>query len=583
VEARHVLRIARWEVLKGTETVDRRTVLGFLAAVAVTAALGSALSAATVTHDAGIYRVGVAEDSAYYGPASADPTFTVVEPRPGLLADGEAELTVRDGRVYPARSRKGRAALAAFRTTVRDYNDATMADESNLSAAFPVAVELEYVQRDAAGPEGTDDEGTTGDDGGSNETDGGGAPSIDTGAGGQAAAPSIGGQPILAGEQSGSPSTIQPPFPLGSLLLAFLFVVPMNFVIQAYGASIMRERINRRGELLLVSPASPVDIVFGKTLPYLLAILGVVSVTALWVGGGAISVAAVAPIATLFLSATFVAAMFARSFKELTFLTVTISVTLTSYAFVPAVFTEVTPIALISPLTIVVRDLLGQSPSIVEYVFSTGPLYLSSGVLFLLGTGIYREEDLFSQRPVHLKAVDALASRVRGPASVGLLTVAFIPFVVLAELLAVALLFVFPTELSIPALLFAAAVVEEASKSAHVYAGYHHELFERRVPVAIGVGATGGLGFFLAEKLTLIVRLVNLPGIIEGRIVFPEAAAIGATQFALLLVAPLAMHCTTAAISAVGASRGARGYAAGFCTAVLVHLSYNLGVFLLVA
>jgi ABC-type Na+ efflux pump permease subunit len=567
VEARHVLRIARGEVLKGTETVDRRTVLGFLAAVAVTAALGSALSAATVTHDAGIYRVGVAEDSAYYGPASADPTFTVVEPRPGLLADGEAELTVRDGRVYPARSRKGRAALAAFRTTVRDYNDATMADESNLSAAFPVAVELEYVQRDAAGPEGTDDEGTTGDDGGSNETDGGGAPSIDTGAGGQAAAPSIGGQPILAGEQSGSPSTIQPPFPLGSLLLAFLFVVPMNFVIQAYGASIMRERINRRGELLLVAPLSPVDIVFGKTLPYLLAI----------------SVAAVAPIATLFLSATFVAAMFARSFKELTFLTVTISVTLTSYAFVPAVFTEVTPIALISPLTIVVRDLLGQSPSIVEYVFSTGPLYLSSGVLFLLGTGIYREEDLFSQRPVHLKAVDALASRVRGPASVGLLTVAFIPFVVLAELLAVALLFVFPTELSIPALLFAAAVVEEASKSAHVYAGYHHELFERRVPVAIGVGATGGLGFFLAEKLTLIVRLVNLPGIIEGRIVFPEAAAIGATQFALLLVAPLAMHCTTAAISAVGASRGARGYAAGFCTAVLVHLSYNLGVFLLVA
>jgi len=64
--------------------------------------------------------------------------------------------------------------------------------------------------------------------------------------------------------------------------------------------------------------------------------------------GGPIAVAAALPIALLFLGATFVGAMLARSFKELTFVTVTISVFLTTYTFIPAVFADVNAIALIS-------------------------------------------------------------------------------------------------------------------------------------------------------------------------------------------------------------------------------------------
>jgi ABC-type Na+ efflux pump permease subunit len=573
-----VLRIARWEVLKGTETLDRRTVVGFVVAVAVTAALGVALSGATVAHDAGIYRIAVDEDNPYHAPAAEDPTFAVLEPGPDVVADGRAEIAIRSGEVVVANSRKGRAALSEFRSTVETYNDAQMLEESNVSAAFPVAVELEYVQRENVDG-GTDDAEDDSEDGNTSAAGGNGA-----GGGGQVNAPRIGGQPLLSSGQSGTPGSIQPPFPLGSLLLAFLFIVPMNFVIQAYGATILRERINRRGELLLVAPVAPADIVAGKTLPYFLAILAVAAVTAVGVGGGPVAVAAVAPIALLFLSATFLAAMFARSFKELTFLTVTISVTLTSYAFVPAVFTEVTPIALISPLTIVVRDLLGESTTAVEFAFSTGPLFLSSGVLFLLGAGIYREEDLFSQRPVHLKAVDALASRVRGRLSVGLLTLVFIPFVLVAELLAVALLFVFPEPLSIPVLLLSVALIEELAKSLHVYAAYHHELFERRrVTTALSVGIASGVGFFLGEKVTLVVQLVQLPGIAEGQTAFPEAAAVGGPLLLAMLLAPLALHTVTASISAVGASRGPSSYVVAYGVAVVVHLVYNAGVLTLVA
>jgi len=95
--------------------------------------------------------------------------------------------------------------------------------------------------------------------------------------------------------------------------------------------------------------------------------------------------------------------MFARSFKELTFVTVTITVSLTSYAFVPAIFTQVTPIALISPLTIVVRDLQGQSISLLNFAFSTTPPTLTAAILFGLGAGLYREEDMFTQRAIPLK------------------------------------------------------------------------------------------------------------------------------------------------------------------------------------
>ncbi len=54
----------------------------------------------------------------------------------------------------------------------------------------------------------------------------------------------------------------------------------MNFVIQAYASSIMNERINDRGELLLVSPVSRGDIIAAKTLPYFHGMVVVASMTA---------------------------------------------------------------------------------------------------------------------------------------------------------------------------------------------------------------------------------------------------------------------------------------------------------------
>jgi len=288
----------------------------------------------------------------------------------------------------------------------------------------------------------------------------------------------------------------------------------------------------------------------------------------------------VAPLVLLFLAATFLGAMFARSFKELTFLTVTTTVALTSYAFVPAIFTNAGPVALISPLTIVVRDLQGQAVSLLEFAFSTLPPLLTAFVLFGLGTGLYREEDLFAQRSVPLKVLDALAGPISKRWHVGAVTALLIPFVFVLELLAVAFLFALG-ELSIPLVLVAVAVVEEVAKSLHVYASFEHGRFERTARTGLVVGVISGVGFFVAEKATAIAQAVGLDAVPTGEAALRTGLIQGADPVVLVaasLLLPLALHVVTAAISAVGASRTRRAYVAALAVAIAVHLAYNLAV-----
>ncbi|MFB6167368.1 MAG: PrsW family intramembrane metalloprotease [Haloferacaceae archaeon] len=579
------LRIARWEVGRSAGALDRRTVLvATVALVAAGAVVAAGVAGGGVAPDRDIYRVGVAPDSPYRAPVESAAALTPRPADPSLVGRGRAEVVITPGEVVVADSRKGRAALSALRSAVRRHNVALMRAEANRSAAFPVAVNLRYLSRDTGTGSDGGTGGGTGDDAGDGGTTTGGDPGgRDAGGAGSAddplAVPDVGGGTagLFGGSGGGSPAEISPPFPFASLILAFAFLVPMNFVVQAYGSSVLEERINRRGELLLVTPATPGEIVAGKTLPYLGAMVALVVGVALLVGGGPVSVAAVVPVSLVFLGATFAAAVFARSFKELTFVTVSVSVFLTAYSFVPAIFTNVTPVALISPLTLVVRDLQNESVTLAEYLFSTGPAYLVGSSLFVLGVGIYREEDLFTQRAVPLKLLDALAARVRGRRSAATLAALSIPFVLLAELLALALLFPIPREAALPVLFVAIGGIEEVAKSLHVYAGLHEGGLgdDRTLRGGLVLGSLAGLGFFVGEKAFVVIQVVGLSALPIGE---ATAATAGVLPTAGLLLAPLALHAATAAVSAVGATRGFRGYLVGLAVAVVVHAGYNLAV-----
>ncbi|WP_435182497.1 PrsW family intramembrane metalloprotease [Halobellus sp. EA9] len=590
-----VARIARWEVERSAGVLDRRTaILTVVALLLAGTVVGAGVLAGGVALDRDIYRVGVAEDSPYRTPVERSVALEARPPDPEALRGGELEVLVGDGTVRIADTPKGRAALSEFRSAVRAYNVGLMQSQENGSAAFPVVVVLQYVSRSSGLPEGAtvDDgdgsggggagagSGSVGDgsggaaDGGADEADSDG----DAGSSGPLGVPALGGINPLGTDTSGSPAEISPPFPFGSLVLAFGFLVPMNFVVQAYGSTMLNERINRRGELLLVAPVSPGDIVAGKTLPYLGAMVALTALVALGVGGSLVSVAAVLPIALVFLAATFAGAMFARSFKELTFVTVTVSVFLTAYTFVPAIFANVTPIALISPLTIVVRDLQPfQSVTPGAFLFATAPFALCAGILFLLGIGIYREEDLFTQRSVPLKLLDALDARVSRPRDVAVVSGLSIPFVFVAELLAVAVLFALPVSITIPLVLVVVALVEEVAKSLHIFAAFESGRFDRTRRVALVLGALSGLGFFVGEKFTAVAQVVGLPELALGQAAF-ATSGIGVFSALGLLFAPLVLHVVTAGLTALGARRDLRWYAVAFVGSVLLHTAYNLTV-----
>ncbi|ELZ51387.1 ABC transporter permease [Halorubrum distributum JCM 9100] len=650
VGVRRVLRVAKWESARASGGVDRRTLAAGVALLLVAGGVvgvGVATGVAGLDVDQDVYRVGVDAESPYAeaiedapslrpvpaGSASlgdsADAVVVTVV-RPGSGDDGSIDAADVDEVVVRASdTQKGEAAAASVREAVASHNERLMRAEPNQTAAFPVVVTLRYVGRTTgvddgatlggsnggsdggstdgsdAGTGGGDDgsdggDGTSGGEGGDSTGDAGsvgsGADSDDDGG---FAVPSIGGAAFGA-NTVGSPGSITPPFPFTSLLLAFAFLVPMNFLIQAYGSSILDERTNRRGEPLLVTPLSPAEIVAGKTLPYAAAAAVVTSLIALLVGGGALSVVAVAPVAATFLGATFVGAMFARSFKELTFVTVGVSVLLTTYAFVPAIFTNVTPVALVSPLTLVVFDLQGEAVSAGEVLFSTAPMAVGAALLFGLGLGVYREEDMFSQKPVTRKFLDALAvrlsavpvggavggglldrDRLRALGSVAFLTACTIPFVFVAELLAVAVLFALPVTVSIPVLLVTIAFIEEVAKSVGLYAGFERGVFERTDRVALAVGLASGTGFFLAEKATAVVQAVGLTDLFLGRAAFADVAGLSGLPplaLAALFFAPLVLHATATSVAALGARRGRTAYALALTLATLGHAAYNVGV-----
>ena len=614
MKPRKLLRIARWEVQKNAGGLDRRTVAITVVMIVLFAAVSPLIAAGGVGLEDGVYRVGVDEDSQYYGVAQSDPTFEIVAGADERdLRTGEIELLVDGRTIRVADSRKGSAAYSEFRESVQRYNNQQLAGEANQTAAFPVEVTVEFrEQSDPGGTDGQTDDGTTtdggdggdgsggtddgstdggatdGSDGGTDggETDGG---STDGSGDGGTAGGSVGSAaPTLGQDQiSGSPADISPPFPFQSLVLAFVFVIPLNFLIQAYGSTMLSERLNRRGELMLVSPVSRLDIIGGKTLPYFLgamAVEGVIAVSLFYIAqgglGGAISLFAVMPIVLLFLSATFLGAMFARSFKELTFITVTITVVLTSYAFVPAIFTESGAVALISPLTLVVRELQGEALTLSAVVFSTLPPLLTAGLFFGLGSGLYRDEDLFDQRSLPGKVLDALAVPISRPRHVGIMTIVLIPFVFVSQLLAIALLFAVQqvsVQLATVLILVVVAVVEEFAKSLHIYAAHTHNRFERTMRMAVILGIASGVGFFVGEKIALLAQLVGLQEVATAEAGLSGGIAQGPILL-LFLLAPLMLHVVTATISAVGAKGSRRSYLAAVAVAIVVHLAYNLTV-----
>jgi ABC-type Na+ efflux pump permease subunit len=355
----------------------------------------------------------------------------------------------------------------------------------------------------------------------------------------------------------------------------------MNFVVQVYAGSAIADRLDRKGEPLLASPARPWEIIVGKALPYFVTMMAISAGIVYMIHGSWLSLLAIAPLAFAFLALEFVSAMYARSFRELTFLTVFTSVLLTIYAFLPAVFTDVHPISLVSPITLIVMDLRHQAPTLGQALYALGPLTLFGAILFVLGAALYREEDLFHQKPVVAKAIDSISRQVSGLASAVKVPFLLIPLVFIAELMLITFLFAWPVPVGLVGILLAVALVEESFKAVPSYAYVTRSSSKVTARRAILFGALVGVGFFLAEKAFLLASLAGLLDVPAGAAVLgANGALLGSPWWVLagFLLMPFALHVGTAALTAWGAGRKRSLFAATFVLAIAIHAAYDLAV-----
>lgn len=614
---RRVWTISLWEAKRTGVSFNKKTLVLLLVMGLAMAVLTPALNERGLDFDRGLYRAHVPADSPLYAAVASAPVFRLVtlEGDPVAAIDaGLVDLVVRGDRVYTSDTDKGAAATAALKQAAKDHTFRTLLAEEDQSAAFPVRVELVYTEQSrpgtapsltpGGGASGGDAEGGSGDGTSEGGASGGSTTGGSAASGGNAPEkpPSGSGFSLLPPERSvNTPETLSPPFPFRSLILAYLFLIPLNFVVQVYAGSAIGERLGRKGEGLLASPARPWEIIVGKAAPFFLLMMLVCAGIAYTIGAGWLSLVAVAPLALVFLAFEFVAAMFARSFRELTFLTVFTSVLLTIYAFLPAVFTDVHPVSLVSPISLVILDMRDAPVTLGEILYSTLPLTLFSIVLFILGAALYREEDMFHQKRVVAKALDSLARQVRGLRSAFTLQLLLIPCVFVLELLLIAFLFASPANVGTLGVLVAVALVEETFKGLPAYAAFRHGSARavsgekavarqggilKTVPLgrALAFGALAGAGFFVAEKGFLLASLAGLFDVPAGAAVLGAAGGnlaltgAGIGMVLLLLLSPLLLHIVTATISATGAKYGRNEFIMSFTLAVAIHTLYNFTV-----
>ena len=588
-----ILTFARWETKKSL-VVPGKKILPHAILLLILLGGATLFSAERGLHlQDGIYTAGT-DDPAIAGIVAADERFRVILlDRAILIRNPSAfDLIVLDGQVTIADTGRGRAAGAALRQRYDQYRNSVLSREPDIFAAYPLLIETVTVQ---------------------SELDFSAA-----GSGGQVLSPfSSGGPPVPVGpvvfipppnpapalvpeefrdsmirpsgtdnslfrysdvlRKSGTaspyqtPSQLSPPLPFDSIVLIFVFIFPLYFISQFFMMSIMNERTDRRGEPLLSAPASPWVIVAGKSLPYTGAMLAVSLLLCLIIGASPILMVPLIPVILFFLASSLIIGMTARSFRELSFISLFFSTVTTVYLFFPSIFADVHVISLISPLTLMIRTLGNEPYTGSQFLFSTSLFLITSSVLLYIAVVNFREERLFSTDGLLSKGADFIASAFRPSHpwfSLFVLGMLAVPFVFMTQMLLLVLVFNLPLPFSLIMLLVAAAAVEEVVKSIGVYS------FSTRFPgfltwknVLAGAAVTA-LAFLIAEKLLLLVTLSQITESVFGVVLFSSLT---------LLWVPFLIHFSGILISTTALKCGGRaGYLPGIALATLVHCCANL-------
>ena len=375
------------------------------------------------------------------------------------------------------------------------------------------------------------------------------------------------------------PSLMNPPLPLAQVIIAFLYIVPVFFVSVFFTSSFTEEKVNRRLVILLSAPVSRLQVMLGKMLPYYAySILVIMGVTIFLHGNLLTAMAIFVPVMLFIFSIYLMVALTYRTFKDQTFFSVLALSVITVYMVVPAMFTGVSNLSYVSPLSLAVMMYRGETFGIGEYLLATLPLYCTFFLVMYVGTRVFNEEYLMGFKPLHIKVSDALFMAIdkkHQDISIFLLGLLLIPLVLAIQLVSVVLAANVPTATMLWIVLVVAVVIEEIAKSAGIFALIKNKVVYRTRDI-LKLSFFSALGFWIGEKALLFLTL-NIVG--ESK----EMTAVLGTGLGSgwQLVIPLVLHAAcTFIVGFITARRGVRSYPLAIISGAVVHAFYNLSILL---
>ena len=596
--ARDIATIARWEVKK-TFSVMSRNVLPVAIVLFVLLVFVSGFAAESGLHiQDGMYRIGV-DDPKIAALFTSDTRFTVYQDTDAdLIRDrGTYDLVIVRGEVVASATQKGQSAQNALARDYAQYKNSVYAGESDLFAAYPLWIDTESVESEinfsqsgngqnlqalpppvpgqAPVPQGTVENiptpsptlGVTQDE-----------LRQELASSSQENSPVSRYTDVLSpsGAAMGSfvtPDQLSPPLPFDSIILVFVFIFPLYFSSQFFMMSIMNERIERQGEPLLSLPVKTSSIILGKVLPYFLGMLVICTGITLYIHASLLVLLPLLPIIVFFLANALVIGMLARSFRELSFVSIFFSTVATSYLFFPSIFANVHVISLVSPLTLIVLTVQGTAWTAADYVYATSLFWLTAAVLFAIAARNFNEEKLFSEKKF-LPRIRAFLSGILPEehpfAALFVLALLSIPFVFMAQMMGLVVFFNLPMPYSLILILVLAALIEELAKAAGIYTLFaRNRSFFSWKNLVLASAATA-IGFLVGEKLLLFATLAQISESVFGSVLFLSLGS---------LWMPLLLHFTCVLIVACSLKLGGRkALVPGLFAATLLHCGYNLYV-----
>ena len=476
-----------------------------LAVVLLLAVLGlSAYSLRdTVSLGSGLYRVGVSGDV----PEINDSRFAVIEVSAEegqtLLADHSIDVLIIDADVFSRADDKSQFAERALKQYMEKSELVRVGNSFAEADAFPLRVGINYLSAEQP-PAGND--------------------AVD------ALPQSTKPEEIII------PSLTPPPAPFTQVLVALIYILPITFISIFFTSSFMDEKSNRRLTILLSAPVTPLQIILGKMLPYaVFALSTTILIAYLTKGDIPLALMIFAP-TTLFIFAIYLMVpLFYRNFKDTTFISMLVTTMTTAYLVFPAMFTNSSDLAYISPLTLAVKMYRAEPFGWREYLLPSLPMTAIFGFAMFAGTRLLNEEFLMGYKPITRKIGDAIylmMAHSKPWFAVTLWSLLVIPAVYMAQVVMLAFATNLPVGLILGATLLTAALIEEIVKTVGIVV-----LAERGVVTSVReilwLSFLSALGFLIGEKLLL---LISVSVVAQADV---SGALFGAGVFLLI---PLAAH-----------------------------------------